>query len=248
MPLSDYRTALVTGASSGIGEAVVRELRGRGLTVHAAARREDRLAALARETGCRPLALDLRDRAAVEAALAGLEIDVLVNNAGVGRAFDPIHRVDPEDLETTVATNVAAALRVVRTVVPGMAERKRGHIVNIGSVAGLYPIISSVYGATKGAIHLFSQNLRIELRGTGVRITEICPGRVATEFFDAAFDEPARRDKIKDTGIEELTSEDVAGAILYALDAPWHVNVGLIEITPTEQCYGGTSLTPVEKE
>lgn len=247
MPLGDYKTALVTGASSGIGQAVVSGLCDRGLTVHALARREKRLSALSEATGCHPLVLDVRDRAAVESALAGLEVDILINNAGVGRGFEEIHRADPEDMETTIATNVAAALRVVRTLLPGMVARKRGHVVNIGSVAGLYPIVSSIYGATKGAIHLFSQNLRLELRGTGIRVTEICPGRVATEFFDAAFDDPATREKVKDTGIEDLTSQDIADAIVYALDTPWRVNVSLIEITPTEQCFGGLHMTPVAR-
>ena len=138
-----------------------------------------------------------------------------------------------------------AATHVLRAVLPSMVARKRGHVVNISSVAGLYPIKSSVYGASKGAVHLLSQNLRLELQGSGVRVTEICPGRVATEFFDVAIDDAALRAKVKDTGIEELTAEDIAGAIMFALDAPWRVNVNLIELQPTEQTFGGFSLNPV---
>lgn len=244
MPLSDYSSALVTGASSGIGAATVRALAERGLKVHAAARRGDRLEALAAETGCTIHRLDLRDRAAVYDLLGELEIDVVVNNAGVGRGFEPLFRAAPDDIDTTIGTNVQAAIHLLRAVLPGMTRRRRGHVVNIGSVAGLYPIKSSIYGASKGAVHLLSENLRLELQGSGVRVTEICPARVATEFFDVAIDDPKIRSKAKDTGIRELQPEDIAAAIVFALDAPWHVNVNLIELQPTEQTFGGFHLTP----
>ena len=247
MAIADYQTALVTGASSGIGAAVVSALADKGLSVHAVARRQDRLAQLAETTGCTTHALDLRDTAAVYGTLGSLEIDIVINNAGLGRGFEVLHRVAPEDIDTTMETNVQSAVHVLRAVTPGMAARKRGHIVNIGSVAGLYPIWSSVYGASKGAVHLLSQNLRLELQGTGIRVTEICPGRVRTEFFEVALDDPEMRKKAV-TGFELLTPEDVAGAILYALDTPWHVNIGLIEITPTEQAFGGFKVTPVEPD
>ena len=246
MALEDYRTALVTGASSGIGAAVVTALAARGLTVTAAARREDRLEALAEETGCTPLVLDVRDTKALYDALGGLEVDVLVNNAGLGRGFEALFEVLPEDIDTTLGTNVVAAVHVVRAVAPGMVGRRRGHIVNIGSIAGLYPIKSSIYGASKGAVHLLSQNLRIELQGSGVRVTEICPGRVETEFFQIAVGEEAAKEHY--AGFEILRPQDVADAIVYALDAPWRVNVSTIEMTPTEQFPGGVTIVPVEKE
>jgi len=246
MALEDYKTALVTGASSGIGAAVVTALRARGLTVTAVARREARLEALARETGCTPLVLDLRDTEALYDALGGLEVDILVNNAGLGRGFEALFEVRPEDIDTTLGTNVVAALHVVRALAAGMVARQRGHIVNIGSIAGLYPIKSSLYGASKGAIHLLSQNLRVELQGSGVRVTEICPGRVETEFFQVAVGEEAAKEAY--AGFEILVPEDVADAILYALDVPWRVNVGTIELTPTEQYAGGVTIAPVAKE
>lgn len=245
MALDEYKTALVTGASSGIGAAVVTALRARGLTVIAAARRAERLEALAEETGCTPLVLDLRDTAALYDALGGLEVDILVNNAGLGRGFEALFEVLPEDIDTTLGTNVLAAVHVVRAVAPGMVGRKRGHIVNIGSIAGLYPIKSSLYGASKGAVHLLSQNLRIELQGSGVRVTEICPGRVETEFFQVAVGEAAAKKAY--AGFEILRPQDVADAILYALDTPWRVNVSTIEMTPTEQYAGGVTISPVEK-
>ncbi len=244
MALDDYKTALVTGASSGIGMATVKALAERGLAVHAVARRRERLDDLASATGCAIHPLDLRDTAALYDVLGAIETDIVVNNAGLGRGFEPLFQASREDIEATLDTNVLAAAHVLRAVVPGMVARGKGHIVNIGSVAGLYPIVSSVYGASKGAIHLLSQNLRIELKGSGVRVTEICPGRVSTEFFDAAIDDPDMRAKIKHTGIEELTPEDIGDAIVFALDAPWRVNVNLIELQPTQQIFGGMRLDP----
>ncbi len=245
MALEDYGTALVTGASSGIGAAVVGALRDRGLSVYALARRAERLDALAAETGCKPVVLDVRDTAALYDALGGLEIDILINNAGLGRGFEALFEVVPEDIDVTLQTNVLAAVHMVRAVAPGMVGRKRGHIVNIGSVAGLYPIKTSIYGASKGAVHLLSQNLRVELQGSGVRVTEICPGRVATEFFQVAVGEEAAKKAYE--GFEILVPADIADAILYALDAPWRVNIGTIELTPTEQHVGGVTITPVER-
>jgi NADP-dependent 3-hydroxy acid dehydrogenase YdfG len=245
MALDDYGTALVTGASSGIGAAVVTALSARGLTVIAAARRKERLQALAGETGCTPLVVDLRDTKALYDALGELEVDILVNNAGLGRGFEALFEVAPEDIDTTLGTNVLAAVHVVRAVAPGMVTRKRGHIVNIGSVAGLYPIKSSIYGASKGAIHLLSQNLRVELQGSGVRVTEICPGRVETEFFQVAVGE-AEAKKVY-SGFEIMQPQDIAEAIVYALDTPWRVNVSTIEMTATEQYVGGVNIVPVER-
>ena len=236
--------ALVTGASAGIGEATVRALRDQGATVYAAARRVDRLDQLAADTGCRPLELDVRDNEAVE-RLGGLEVDILVNNAGLGRAMGSLVSGTADDVALTVDTNVGSAINVVRAVLPGMIERKRGHVVNMGSVAGLAAAGSALYGASKAAIHMFSRNLRLELRGTGVRVTEICPGRVATEFYDVAIDDPELRAAKTDAGGGEILQPlDVAEAVVYAVKAPWRVNVSLIELFPTEQTYGGAEFVP----
>ena len=244
MPLGDYKTALVTGASSGIGEATVRALTNRGIAVHALARREDRLSELADETNCTPIALDLRDRDAIYERLGKFDVDILVGNAGIGRGFDGFLKASPDDIDITLETNVQALTHVLRAVVPGMVTRQRGHVVNIGSVAGLYPINSAIYGASKGAVRLLSQNLRIELLGSGVRVTEICPGRVDTEFFRASIDDPAQAKKVEDQGIQALTPEDISESILFALDAPWRMNVSTIEIQPTEQVFGGLKFAP----
>jgi NADP-dependent 3-hydroxy acid dehydrogenase YdfG len=241
-------TALVTGASSGIGAAVVRSLAANGWQVHALARRAARLEALAGETGCVPHALDIRDGAALERLMAGLAPDLLVNNAGLGAGITGLATATREEVAQTIDTNVTAVLELLRLTLPGMIARRRGHVVNIGSVAGLYPTVSAVYGASKGAVRLLSQNLRLELRGTGVRVTEICPGRVTTEFYDAAVPDPATRDRIKTTGIREISPDDVAEAILYAVSAPAHVNVSTIELQPLEQTFGGLHLDPIDWE
>ena len=240
----DFKTAIVTGASSGIGYATARLLAGNGLTVHAIARRAERINTLANTPGVVPRALDLRDTAAVKAAIGDINADVLVNNAGVGRGFDGITKASAEDIEQTIGTNVTATLQLIRLALPGMVNRSRGHIVNIGSTAGLYPAASAIYGASKGAIRMLGPNLRLELQGTGVRVTEICPGRVASEFYDAALDDAKKAARIKASGIEDLRPEDVANVIWYALSAPRHVNISSVEIVPTEQSYGGMQMVP----
>ena len=240
--------ALVTGASSGIGAATVRALAAAGWEVHALARRADRLEGLARETGCTPHTADVRDGLVLERLMAGLAPDVLVNNAGLGAGITGLAGATREEVAQTIETNVTAVLELLRLALPGMVARGRGHVVNIGSVAGLYPMTSAVYGASKGAVRLMSQNLRLELRGTGVRVSEVCPGRVATEFYDASVPDAGTRARLKDTGIRELAPEDIAGAILYAVSAPPHVNVSTIELQPLEQSFGGLHFDPVDWE
>ncbi len=167
-------------------------LAGAGWRVVATARRTERLEALAEETGCAPLTLDVTDAEAVRAVGRSEPFDLVVNNAGLGRAMGAIWEASDDDVDRTIETNVTGLVNMTRAVLPGMIERGRGHIVNISSVLALYPGPAALYGATKGAVRMLSQDLRQELRGTGIRITEICPGRVATEFYDVALDDPAR--------------------------------------------------------
>jgi NADP-dependent 3-hydroxy acid dehydrogenase YdfG len=232
--------AVVTGASSGIGAATVAALSAAGYEVHALARRADRLTALASETGCIAHVVDVNDTPALDDVLGAVDTDVLVNNAGLGRAMDALADATYDDIERSVSTNVAAVLHATRAVLPGMIARRHGHIVNLGSMAGLYPLSAALYGATKGAVHRLSTNLRLELRGTGVRVTEICPGRVVSEFYDVAIDDQERRARAMDTGIEEITSDDVAELVRYAVMAPLRMNINRIEVQPTEQTYGGS--------
>ena len=244
MSLDRNTRALVTGASSGIGEASARALRARGVEVFAAARRLDRLERLAGETGCVPVQLDVRDHAAVMAFGKAHPVDILVNNAGLGRALGAIWKAEVEDIETTVDTNVTAAIMVIKAALPGMIERGRGHIVNMSSVTALYPLPMALYGATKGAMHKLCRDLRQELQGTGVRVTEISPGRVISEFYNVAVDDHEQRQKITDTRCENLLAADIADAIVYCVEAPWRVNVSHMEIVPTEQTYGGAQFVP----
>ncbi|MCP5084299.1 MAG: SDR family oxidoreductase [Alphaproteobacteria bacterium] len=238
MAMNNYKTALVTGASSGVGAACTRTMTEAGFKVIALARREDRLAALAADTACEPLVLDLKDTDAVYAALKGREIDVLVNNAGLGRGYEGFLKSSPEEINEMIDLNLSAAIHVTHAVLGGMIERGRGHMLHIGSIAGLYPLGFPVYGATKGGIHSFAQHLRMELKGSGVRQTEVCPGRIATEFFDTAFKSEDDRKAFMD-GFEALKAEDIVGAIMYAIGTPQNVNVSLIELTPTQQMPGG---------
>lgn len=240
--------AVVTGGSSGIGAATVRSLSASGYEVHALARRADRLEALAVETGCVAHVVDVNDTPALDRVLSALEVDVLVNNAGLGRAMGVLAEASFGDIERSVATNVAAVLHATRAVLPGMIERRRGHVVNLGSMAGIYPTSAAVYGATKGAVHRLSTNLRLELRGSGVRVTEICPGRVVSEFYEVAIDDPARRAQALDTGIEEITADDIADLVRYAVEAPLRMNINRIEVQPTEQTYGGTHFVAVQAD
>ncbi len=243
--------ALVTGASSGIGAAVATRLAADGYRVHAVARRAHRLADLAARTGVETHVLDVRDSAALVALADELAdrygaLDVLVNNAGLGRMNGTLAESTLDDIARTVDTNVTALMVATKAVLPPMIAHRRGHIVNIGSMAGLYPVSSATYGASKAAVYRLSTNLRIELRGSGVRVTEINPGRVATEFYDVALDDPERRRATKESGVDEVTAADVADAVAYALSVPRHVNINRIELQPTEQTYGGARFDPIQ--
>jgi NADP-dependent 3-hydroxy acid dehydrogenase YdfG len=247
MPFSDYRTALVTGASSGIGLAVVERLAREGLQVHAVARSADALKALADRTGCIAHAIDVGDLAAITKLVQSIEIDVLVNSAGVDRPKKFL-QADAEDIDHLVDVNLRAILHLCRLVVPPMAQRDRGHVVNITSIAAAYNFGgNSTYHATKAAISMLSRQLRIDAFGKRVRVTEICPGRVATEIFAHVHgDSPEVRARFIE-GFELPQASDIADAIAFAIAAPVAVNVGHMEITPTLQVPGGLSTGRPEK-
>lgn len=240
MPFSDYRTALVTGASSGLGRAIAERLASEGLEVHTVARNGDALAELAAKSGCIAHVLDVRDTAALENLLVGLAVDVLVNNAGVSRAGN-ILSGGAGDVDEQIDVNLRAALHLARLTLPGMVARDRGHIINITSIAGHYEFDGhTVYHATKAAMHTVSRQLRVDAYGHNVRVTEISPGRVATDIFAKVHKldpEVARKKFLDDYDLP--TPSDIADAVAYALATPRHVNVGLIEIMPTLQVPGG---------
>lgn len=237
--MTKLNRAIVTGATSGIGAATVTALSESGYEVLAVARRADRLAKFGEDPNVQTLVSDVRDIAALKAAIEAFEPDILVNNAGVGHGIDGLIELDPALMQEAIDINVTAPVQLTAAAIPGMRSRKRGHIVNIGSIAGLHTLVSSLYGATKSAVHIFSQNLRCELLGSGLRVTEICPGRVTSEFYQSAQGDRQRLDAMNSSGIKELAPEDIAAAVLYAVSAPAHVNVATIELLPTDQAVGG---------
>ena len=239
MPFSDYKTALVTGASSGIGAAVVERLAREGLQVHALARREQALQALADRTGCTAHVLDVTDLPALTRLTKKVDFDVLVNNAGVDRPRSFL-KAEADDIDLLVDVNLRAVLHLCRLVVPGMVARDRGHVVNISSIAGAYNFGgNSTYHATKAAVSMLSRQLRVDAFGKRVRVTEICPGRVATDIFAHVHGESAETYERFIKGYELPEAGDIADAIAFAIAAPVAVNIGHMEITPTLQVPGG---------
>lgn len=243
MTISEYGRALVTGASTGIGAKVVDRLTAQGVEVHAIARDTDRLKELAERTGAIPHALDLSDTAQLEALIPELEIDILANIAGVSRMGN-ILSSSRDDVDALVGINLGAVLHLVRLALPGMVERNRGHIVNISSIAAHYNFFGhTAYHATKAAVHQLSRQIRNDTLGKRIRVTEISPGRVETEIFGRNLggtpEAIAAAHEEYFEGYESLTTDDVADAIVFALDTPRHVNVGLIELMPTFQVPGG---------
>lgn len=241
-------TVFVTGASAGFGAEIVRRFADDGALVVAAARRLDRVAALAAELGPNVLALelDVRHRKAVTQAIESLPpeftaVDVLVNNAGLALGMEPAHEADPDQWQQMIDTNCAGVLHCTHAILPGMVERGRGHVVNIGSTAATYPYAGgNVYGATKAFVHQFSRNLRTDLHGTGVRVTCVEPGLVGgTEFSQVRFGGDEARAAAVYEDAAALTPADVAEAVHWAVAQPEHVNVNLIELMPTSQSAAG---------
>ena len=241
MPFSDYRTALVTGASSGIGAAVVERFAAEGLQVHAVARSAEALNALADRTGCIAHVADVTDIAAMTSLARSVDFDVLVNNAGVDRPRKFL-AAQEDDIDLLVDVNLRAVLHLCRLIVPGMVARDRGHVINITSIAAAYNFGgNSTYHATKAAVSMLSHQLRVDAFGKRVRVTEICPGRVATDIFAHVHgDTPETRATYID-GFELPEARDIADAIAFAIAAPVAVNIGHMEITPTLQVPGGLS-------
>jgi len=239
---------LVTGATSGFGLAIARRFVAEGHRVIAAGRRGERLAALVEELGAarvHPVVLDVRDRNAVDAALAALPaelaaIDLLVNNAGLAVGLEPAQRADIEAWERMVDTNVKGLMYVTRAVLPGMVARGRGHIVNLGSIAATYPYPGgNVYGATKAFVRQFSLNLRADLLGTRIRVTDVEPGMVGgTEFSAVRFDGDTHKAAKLYEGADALTPEDIAETVHWVASQPERVNINAIELMPVTQSFG----------
>ena len=235
------RIAVVTGASSGIGAASARRLARAGFHVVAGARRTDRLQALAEEVGATTLPLDVTDPASVEAFAAAVadrhgHADLLVNNAGTGVGLDPVGDARDEDWQATLDTNVVGLLRVTRSFLPLLRAAPHAHIVNLGSIAGfeVYPG-GAGYAASKHAVRAITQTLRLELNGEPIRITEIAPGMVETEFSVVRFrGDQARADQVY-AGVQPLTADDIADCVVWAVTRPPHVDIDFLVVRPVAQ-------------
>jgi 3-hydroxy acid dehydrogenase/malonic semialdehyde reductase len=237
------QTVCITGATSGIGRATAERFINEGWRVIVAGRREDRLRELAaaHKNKALPLTLDVRDRQAVNRAFASLPpdfaaIDILVNSAGLALGLDPAQTCDLDDWDVMIDTNVKGLTYCTRAVLPGMVARGKGHVVNLGSIAGSYAYPGgNVYGATKAFVEQFSRNLRCDLHGTGVRVTNVEPGLLETEFSLVRFKGNASAADAVYQDAVPLRAEDIADVIWWAGTRPAHVNICRVEVMPTCQ-------------
>ena len=241
------KTVLVTGATAGFGQAVARRFVRDGHRVIATGRRADRLEALRAELGASllPFPLDVTDGPAVARLPASLppawqEVDVLVNNAGLALGVAPAQSASLHDWETMVATNVTGMMRMTHTLLPGMVERDHGHIVNVSSTAARYPYPGgNIYGASKAFVTHLSANLKADLVGTGVRVTDLEPGLVGgSEFSAVRFGGDVEKARAVYAGTTPLSPEDIAEAVAWVVGLPPHVNINRLEMMPTCQAPG----------
>jgi NADP-dependent 3-hydroxy acid dehydrogenase YdfG len=242
------KTIFITGASSGFGEACARAFAAAGDRLILTARRKEKLEVLRDEledaAGVHVMQLDVRDYAVIEAAVANLpvdfrEIDVLVNNAGLALGLEPSHQVDIADWDVMVDTNIKGLMYCTRAILPGMVERKRGHIVNISSTAASWPYPGgNAYGGTKAFVSQFSRNLRADLLGKKVRVTCIEPGMAETEFSNVRFKGDGDKADQVYAGTEPLTAVDIAETVTWVVNRPAHVNINSLEVMTVDQAWG----------
>ena len=241
------KTVLITGATAGFGRAMARRYAAEGWQVVATGRRQERLDTLKAElapASVHTLCFDVRRKDEVEAALASLPpefaaVDVLVNNAGLALGLEPAQAAHMDDWETMVDTNIKGLLYVTRAVLPGMVERGSGHVVNLGSVAGTYPYPGgNAYGGTKAFVNQFSRNLKADLLGTPIRVSNIEPGLCESEFSVVRFKgDKAKADKVYQ-GTDPITPEDIAEIVWWCTSLPAHVNINAVEVMPVDQSCG----------
>lgn len=252
--MSDWtgRTVFITGATAGFGEAIARRYAAAGARLVVCGRRADRLQVIAgglAPAPVHPVTLDVRDRKAVFEAVASLpapfhDVDVLVNNAGLALGVGPAQETDLDDWDAMVDTNIKGLMYVTRAILPGMVERDRGHVVNLGSIAGAYPYPGgNAYGATKAAVAQFSLNLIADLVKTKVRVTNIEPGLCGgSEFSVVRYKGDTEKAAKVYEGTTPLTAEDVAEAVFWATSLPAHVNINRIEMMPVCQAPAGLAV------
>lgn len=242
---------LITGASAGFGAALAKSLVAKGHKVVGCARRLDKLNVLAEELGelFLPVVMDVTDTTSLPQIIADLpadfsRIDVLVNNAGLALGTEPAYKADLDDWMQMVNTNIKGLMSLTHAVLPAMVERDSGYIINVGSIAGSWPYYGgNVYGATKAFVEQFSLNLRADLLGTQVRVTNLEPGNVAgTEFSNVRYhgdDEQAA--KVYD-GFKNMTGDDIGNILLWLIESPAHINVNRMEVMPVAQTYNGLTI------
>ena len=249
---ADGRTALITGATSGFGEAFARRVLAAGGRVIATGRREERLKAFAEEVKTDKLltrALDLRDGEGIKALVADLPaafaaIDILFNNAGLALGLNKAHEADIADWDAMIETNVLALTRMTRAVLPGMVDRNKGDVLNMASVAASYPYPGgNVYGASKAFVRQFSLNLRSDLLGTKVRVTSIEPGMCETEFSVVRFKGDAEAAAKVYQGMTPLSADDIALTLESVIRLPAHINVNSLEVMPVQQAFGAFAVS-----
>jgi len=241
------KTVLITGASSGFGQACARKFAAAGWRLVLAARRSERLKALRDELGgpseIHLWPLDVRDRSAVAQGFEALPtpfktVDLLLNNAGLALGLQPAWRTDLDDWEQMIDTNIKGVTFLTRAVLPGMVERNSGHVINIGSTAGNWPYPGgNVYGGTKAFVQQFSRNLRADLLGTRVRVSNIEPGMAESEFSTVRFKGDGDKAAQVYAGTAPLTPEDIADIIFYVASLPPHVNVNTLEVMSIDQSW-----------
>jgi 3-hydroxy acid dehydrogenase / malonic semialdehyde reductase len=243
--MSTKRIALITGATSGIGEATAKLLASNNFKLILCGRRKERLdllkEQLSSQTEVTTLTFDVREKAAVQKALSSLseawkKIDVLINNAGNAHGMDPIQSGNTDDWDAMMDINVKGLLYISREILPGMVERKSGHVINIGSIAGkeVYPN-GNVYSASKFAVDALSKGMRLDLNAYGIKVTAIHPGLVETEFSLVRFKGDASRASSIYKGMQPLIGDDIADLILFALTRPAHVVIADLMVLPTAQ-------------
>ncbi|WP_319469346.1 SDR family oxidoreductase [uncultured Pseudodesulfovibrio sp.] len=238
------KTVLITGATAGFGQAMARRYAAEGWKIVITGRRTERLEALQSELAPAPvhtLCFDVQDKSAIDDALAGLpdefaKIDVLVNNAGLALGLDPAQSCDLDDWETMIDTNIKGLLYMTRAILPGMIKRKRGHVVNLGSVAGTYPYPGgNCYGGTKAFVNHFSKNLIADLLGTPIRVTNIEPGLCESEFSIVRFGGDADKAAGVYEGTEPILPDDIAEIVYWTTALPPHININSLEVMPVDQ-------------
>ena len=242
---------LITGASAGFGEALARRLVAKGHRVIGCARRLDKLNALAQELGelFLPVIMDVNDTASIPQIIADLpadfsQIDVLVNNAGLALGTEPAHSASLDDWMRMTDTNIKGLIALTHAVLPAMVARDSGYIINVGSIAGSWPYFGgNVYGATKAFVKQFSLNLRADLVGTQVRVTNLEPGNVAgTEFSNVRYHgDDDKAAKVYD-GFKTMTGDDIGDILLWLIESPAHINVNRLEVMPVAQTYNGLTI------